>query len=161
MSTVERTPSGAFVGHRPRKCGPHTSTGARAWCGDCAEWCYPSIPCGGCALGIAEDIAAGIAWSQVVDQDVERIVAAPDDYALEVLTVDAFLLAAHRRQMGRDLAAHLFRIRTAHLARRLELNDVKRARATARADYLPGGGYAAQPWPDGDPWSHALPEPCL
>ena len=109
-----------------------------------------------------DDLAAGIAWTPVVDDDVARILAAPDDYALEVWTVDAFLLAAHRRtEFGSDLRAHLFRIRSAHLARRRELYDLKRDRAAAQATYPNAGGYAALPWPDGDPWSTAVPEPCL
>lgn len=39
-----------FVGHENRECGEHRTTGPRAWCFDCSEWCYPAIPCKGCEL---------------------------------------------------------------------------------------------------------------
>lgn len=37
-----------FEGHRNRDCGEHRTTGARAWCFSCSEWCYPERPCAGC-----------------------------------------------------------------------------------------------------------------
>lgn len=40
----------AFTGHTGRECGEHRSTGDRAWCHGCGEWCYPVIPCKGCEL---------------------------------------------------------------------------------------------------------------
>ena len=109
----------------------------------------------------ADLLAEGVAWSPVVDDDVERIVSATDSAELDAWTVSAFLLAAHRRVYGADLRAHMFRIRSAYLARRLELDDVARARADARSDYPRHGGYAALPWPPEDPWAAALPEPCI
>jgi hypothetical protein len=36
---------GAFVGHQPRACGEHRTTGRRAWCFECSEWCYPHDGC--------------------------------------------------------------------------------------------------------------------
>lgn len=39
-----------FTGHTERECGEHRSTGPRAWCHDCCEWCYPEEPCKGCEL---------------------------------------------------------------------------------------------------------------
>lgn len=39
-----------FTGHTNRECGLHRTTGERAWCFDCSEWCYPSEPCVRCAL---------------------------------------------------------------------------------------------------------------
>ncbi len=29
--------------------GEHRSTGERAWCFECQEWCYPELPCQCCA----------------------------------------------------------------------------------------------------------------
>jgi hypothetical protein len=40
-----------FAGWSPRDCGDHRTVGARrAWCFDCAEWCYPhaEMACRGC-----------------------------------------------------------------------------------------------------------------
>lgn len=37
-----------FEGHLNRDCGDHRTTGFRAWCHDCSEWCYPSLPCARC-----------------------------------------------------------------------------------------------------------------
>lgn len=43
----------AFHGHDNRECGEHRTVGShRAWCHDCSEWCYPTIPCKGCELPI-------------------------------------------------------------------------------------------------------------
>lgn len=39
-----------FEGHDGRECGEHRTTGGRAWCFDCSEWCYPTIPCKGCEV---------------------------------------------------------------------------------------------------------------
>jgi hypothetical protein len=39
-----------FTGHAGRECGEHRSTGPRAWCHDCSEWCYRDSPCKGCEL---------------------------------------------------------------------------------------------------------------
>lgn len=42
-------PVANFEGHQPRACGGHRTVGPhRAWCFDCAEWCYPGDPCHGC-----------------------------------------------------------------------------------------------------------------
>ena len=41
-----------FEGHEERECGEHRTTGARAWCFDCTEWCYPTAPCRGCELPV-------------------------------------------------------------------------------------------------------------
>lgn len=40
----------AFEGHDGRECGEHRTTGQRAWCHGCSEWCYPDQPCKGCEL---------------------------------------------------------------------------------------------------------------
>lgn len=51
----------SFAGHPARACGEHRTTGERAWCHDCAEWCYPSTGCRGCELateGYVLDVAA-------------------------------------------------------------------------------------------------------
>lgn len=39
-----------FEGHPDRECGEHRTTGQRAWCYGCSEWCYPEEPCKGCEL---------------------------------------------------------------------------------------------------------------
>lgn len=39
-----------FEGHEGRECGDHDSTGRRAWCSWCTEWCYPHAPCKGCEM---------------------------------------------------------------------------------------------------------------
>ena len=39
-----------FQGIEPRECGRHHSTGHRAWCFDCTEWCYADSLCRGCEL---------------------------------------------------------------------------------------------------------------
>jgi hypothetical protein len=42
-----------FFGHEGRECGEHRTVGShRAWCFDCAEWCYPMLDaaCKGCEL---------------------------------------------------------------------------------------------------------------
>jgi hypothetical protein len=39
-----------FTGHTERECGEHRTTGPRAWCHECCEWCYPEEPCKGCEL---------------------------------------------------------------------------------------------------------------
>jgi hypothetical protein len=39
-----------FEGHDGRECGEHRTTGQRAWCHSCTEWCYPDGPCKGCEL---------------------------------------------------------------------------------------------------------------
>lgn len=33
-----------------RECGEHRTTGQRAWCHDCGEWCYPDALCARCEL---------------------------------------------------------------------------------------------------------------
>mgnify|MGYP001435484135 CR=1 FL=1 len=54
-----------FEGHDGRECGEHRTTGPRAWCSNCQEWCYPGILCRGCELPLlrarAEQAEAGVA----------------------------------------------------------------------------------------------------
>lgn len=45
----------AHEGHPGRECGEHRTTGARAWCFDCGEWCYPEAPCARCELPMVRD----------------------------------------------------------------------------------------------------------
>lgn len=40
----------SFEGHENRECGEHRTTGKRAWCFECSEWCYDTVPCKGCEL---------------------------------------------------------------------------------------------------------------
>ena len=44
--------SDEWEGFAKRECGEHRTTGQRAWCFDCHEWCYETIPCKGCELPI-------------------------------------------------------------------------------------------------------------
>ena len=44
--------SSEWEGYPVRECGEHRTTGRRAWCFDCHEWCYPDPPCKGCELPI-------------------------------------------------------------------------------------------------------------
>ena len=37
-----------WEGYAERECGDHRTTGRRAWCFNCSEWCYPQFPCKGC-----------------------------------------------------------------------------------------------------------------
>lgn len=38
--------AGRFEGFTDRDCGEHRTVSVhRAWCFQCAEWCYPEIPC--------------------------------------------------------------------------------------------------------------------
>lgn len=39
-----------FEGFLTRECTEHRTLGARAWCHDCTEYCYPESPCRGCEL---------------------------------------------------------------------------------------------------------------
>lgn len=39
-----------FEGFPERECGEHRTTGMRAWCHDCTEWCYQAWPCKGCEI---------------------------------------------------------------------------------------------------------------
>ena len=39
-----------FEGQPDRECGEHRTTGSRAWCFECSEWCYPAAGCKGCEL---------------------------------------------------------------------------------------------------------------
>ena len=37
-----------WEGFTERECSEHRTTGGRAWCFDCSEWCYERVPCKGC-----------------------------------------------------------------------------------------------------------------
>lgn len=39
-----------WEGRAGRECGEHRTTGERAWCHDCAQWCYRNEPCARCEL---------------------------------------------------------------------------------------------------------------
>lgn len=42
----------SFTGHE--NADQHRSTGNRAWCLSCGEWCYERIPCACCTIALAE-----------------------------------------------------------------------------------------------------------
>lgn len=44
-----------FAGHDNRECGDHRTTGRRAWCFDCSEWCYLDDGCRGCRMPSMEE----------------------------------------------------------------------------------------------------------
>jgi hypothetical protein len=46
-----------FHGHSGRYCGEHRTTGGRAWCFDCSEWCYPRAGCVRCREPRLEAVA--------------------------------------------------------------------------------------------------------
>lgn len=50
VSEDRTEPAEAFEGLPDRECGEHRTTGPRAWCFACTEWCYPEEPCKGCEL---------------------------------------------------------------------------------------------------------------
>jgi hypothetical protein len=37
-----------WEGAADRTCGRHRTTGTRAWCYDCGQWCRPKRLCPGC-----------------------------------------------------------------------------------------------------------------
>lgn len=49
--------SDAWDGYQPRDCGEHRTTGGRAWCFDCQEWCYLEGPCRGCEIEPLREVA--------------------------------------------------------------------------------------------------------
>ena len=53
--------AGNFIGHQGRRCGEHRTTGDRARCFDCNEWCSASIPCERCCPEYDEDRTERIA----------------------------------------------------------------------------------------------------
>lgn len=66
-----------FEGHEGRHCGEHRTTGGRAWCFDCSEWCYPRAPCVRCerpkviaALKRIRDEEPGGSPARVIARDV-------------------------------------------------------------------------------------------
>lgn len=65
-----------FEGHEGRECGEHRTTGGRAWCFSCSEWCYLTLPCKGCELPLLRDVLASvwlyIDWRHVTQQLTTR-----------------------------------------------------------------------------------------
>ena len=71
-----------FEGYSPRECGEHRTVGThRAWCHECAEWCYPELPCKGCELPqlraenerLTKRVAALVHDRQRADCEIERL----------------------------------------------------------------------------------------
>lgn len=65
-----------FEGHEPRECGEHHTTGLRAWCFSCSEWCYPQSPCKGCELPMLR--AASAEFGPMYQEGQLSIEFAPD-----------------------------------------------------------------------------------
>jgi hypothetical protein len=61
-----------FAGHEPRECGEHRTTGERAWCYSCSEWCYPEAGCKGCHVPLLEARIAR-ALALIAEQDGNEI----------------------------------------------------------------------------------------
>lgn len=60
-----------FEGHEERECGEHRTTGLRAWCFDCHEWCYPEAPCTGChAPALRHALNATLEWLLTLDDEI-------------------------------------------------------------------------------------------
>lgn len=64
-----------FVGYRPRECGEHRTVGGhRAWCFDCAEWCYSSgieMGCRGCQASNRHELLTAVRGVQAVHRGAE------------------------------------------------------------------------------------------
>ena len=81
-----------------RECGDHRTTGRRAWCFDCTEWCYEAIPCKGCAVPILEAKVARaealrLAVLHVRDVSYARYEDLGDDgYRMAALWLDGILV---------------------------------------------------------------------
>jgi hypothetical protein len=68
--------TGRFQGHPGRECGEHRTTGSRAWCHDCSEWCYPGDGgCKGCEL---PGLRARAAELEAVEKRVRALLASCD-----------------------------------------------------------------------------------
>lgn len=58
MSSGELHADADFEGHWPRECGEHRTTGVRAWCFECMQWCYRGEDgCTGCMRGARSRLA--------------------------------------------------------------------------------------------------------
>lgn len=62
LASAQFDPDESFVGHKPSACGTHRTTGDRAWCFECKEWCYPNGPCMGCELAL---LRQGMSYSRM------------------------------------------------------------------------------------------------
>lgn len=111
-----------FEGHEKRECGEHRTTGDRAWCSECSEWCSRGAPCKGCELALLRSqrvpiiggtiagclvatLAAGVglAWGQA---------SGPEAALSWVVNSTAGLVAsvcASRRRVGLPMAEVTFR----------------------------------------------------
>jgi hypothetical protein len=88
---------GNFLGHEPCRCGDnHRTTGERAWCSPCQEWCYPDDGCRGCKPDV-DDL-----MEQVAAQ-AERIAALEQELVENVGVMNA--LRRHRDTAEAKLAA--------------------------------------------------------
>ena len=59
----------AWEGNPKRECGDHRTTGLRAWCHTCTEWCYPEMPCLGCAFPEIEEERNDLLRTQSLNLD--------------------------------------------------------------------------------------------
>jgi hypothetical protein len=68
-----------FTGHPGRECGEHRTTGQRAWCHSCTEWCYPDGPCKGCEMpqlrARVAELEAENKRLRTIEDRAERVVA--------------------------------------------------------------------------------------
>lgn len=78
-----------WEGEPHRECGEHRTTGQRAWCFSCSEWCYPNLPCRGCEI---PKMRAALEW-----------IAHFDDAHMETArTLHHDMRGAARKALGRD-----------------------------------------------------------
>ena len=76
-----------FAGHEPRDCGEHRTTGGRAWCFECTEWCSPRRPCKGCELPALRR-RMGLLEALLIegDQLIAHLTANPDELYVHDIT---------------------------------------------------------------------------
>lgn len=136
-----------FEGHDSRECGEHRTTGPRAWCSNCQEWCYPGILCRGCELPLLRQRAE---QAEAALQRVRNLAASLHDGVL----VRCFLAALDQPEeapTGQERAAPVDWEAIA-LQRERELKEAGEARHRAEValrdltdprpcDPHPGNGY--------------------
>jgi hypothetical protein len=81
-----------WEGREGRTCGEHRTTGSRAWCFQCSEWCYPRLTCNGCVD--YPSILAPIEWALRSGAGMTQADAAMNDLCEQ--------LGVERRSLNND-----------------------------------------------------------
>lgn len=68
MSNQEQEPYEGLAG----ATGQHRTTGLRAWCLDCHEWCYPTLLCPCCARTSPDTLRTWV-WSLLDEGGVDDV----------------------------------------------------------------------------------------